>query len=76
MYVIDKQRVKNTFSLLLSNNMEGSNMKGEEFDDPKREIYAPSFWYFYDFIIVIAHLLFLILIGCPVVLLVIFVRMQ
>ncbi|EWS74831.1 phage head-tail adaptor family protein, putative (macronuclear) [Tetrahymena thermophila SB210] len=74
MYIVDKNRVNNTFKLLLSKNLKGKQFKTEEMEEVKKELFSPDFWWFYDTLTVLAHLGSIIILGCPFIILIIFIR--
>lgn len=76
-YVINKERAKNNFKLLLSQGEFKISSEDENFADLNEAMihnYKPKGWYIYDFLTVVAHLTFIILIGSPAIVLIIFVR--
>ncbi|KAL4475110.1 hypothetical protein ABPG74_001806 [Tetrahymena malaccensis] len=75
MFIIDKHRVNNTFKLLLSKNLKGKQFQTDEMDEVKKELFSPDFWWFYDAVTVLAHLGSVIVLGCPFMILIIFIRM-
>ncbi|EWS74830.1 phage head-tail adaptor family protein, putative (macronuclear) [Tetrahymena thermophila SB210] len=75
MYIVDKNRVNNTFKLLLSKNLKGKQFKTEEMEEVKKELFSPDFWWFYDTLTVLVHLGSIIILGCPFLILLIFIRM-
>ncbi|KAL4461660.1 hypothetical protein ABPG72_009063, partial [Tetrahymena utriculariae] len=75
MFIVDKNRVNNTFKLLLSKNLKGKQFQTDEMEEVKKELFSPEFWWFYDAVTVLAHLGSVIVLGCPFLILIIFIRM-
>ncbi|EAR86318.2 phage head-tail adaptor family protein, putative (macronuclear) [Tetrahymena thermophila SB210] len=77
-YYIDKKRVENNFKILLAKNSTLFSMlyDTEDFKQAQRDIQAATGWQFYDLITVVAHVLVMTLIGCPLIVLAIFIRAQ
>ncbi|EWS74829.1 phage head-tail adaptor family protein, putative (macronuclear) [Tetrahymena thermophila SB210] len=75
MFIIDKKRVNNTFKLLLSKNLQGKQYQTDEMEEVKKELFSPDFWWFYDAVTVLAHLGSVVILGCPFIVLIIFIRM-
>ncbi|KAL4474822.1 hypothetical protein ABPG74_001518 [Tetrahymena malaccensis] len=77
-YFIDKKRVENNFKILLAKDSFLFSMlyDTEDFKQAQRDIQVATGWQFFDLITVIAHVLVMTLIGCPLIILAIFIRAQ
>ncbi|KAL4434859.1 hypothetical protein ABPG74_021198 [Tetrahymena malaccensis] len=76
---INQNRVKNNFTLILSQNVESViplNGNISELNDVIINIYTPKGWLIFDMLTVLAHLCIVFLLGSPLIAIVIFVRMQ
>ncbi|EAR86437.2 phage head-tail adaptor family protein, putative (macronuclear) [Tetrahymena thermophila SB210] len=77
-YFIDKKRVENNFKILLAKDSFLFSMlyDTEDFKQAQRDIQVATGWQFFDLITVMAHVLVMTLIGCPLIILAIFLRAQ
>ncbi|KAL4512379.1 hypothetical protein ABPG72_005381 [Tetrahymena utriculariae] len=77
-YFIDKKRVENNFKILLAKDSFLFSMlyDTEDFKQAQRDIQVATGWQFFDLITVVAHVLVMALIGCPLIILAIFIRAQ
>ncbi|KAL4476316.1 hypothetical protein ABPG74_010049 [Tetrahymena malaccensis] len=77
-YFIDKKRVENNFKILLAKDSFLFSMlyDTEDFKQAQKDIQAATGWQFFDLITVLAHILVMGLIGCPLMILAIFIRAQ
>ncbi|KAL4474821.1 hypothetical protein ABPG74_001517 [Tetrahymena malaccensis] len=77
-YFIDKKRVENNFKILLAKDSFLFSMlyDTEDFKQAQRDIQISTGWQFFDLITVVAHVLLMALIGCPLIILAIFIRAQ
>ncbi|KAL4462739.1 hypothetical protein ABPG72_014911 [Tetrahymena utriculariae] len=77
-YFIDKKRVENNFKILLAKDSFLFSMlyDTEDFKQAQKDIQVATGWMFFDLITVLAHVSVMGLIGCPLIILAIFIRAQ